>query len=307
MRRRRPFARSNKADHVFQLTATAQAALEAVSQFGPLLSAQILQLVWPKPSQETYGESVLRRLFDAGYLDRIPLVDGYGPPRVLNALGPLGRRIEAQRRQLSASNIGPRPAKQRSYKPLFINHHVATVQIGINLKLAVACLEGTLEKYTPDRELRRARNNSNARLAIIPDAFAVLNVATRTQSFFIELDRATKTVGSWRKRFFDYWRFGHTEAFHHDYNSPAILIVVDAPKSRAANRILGLKQVLNSNSGNLDPTMFWLTTLQDATPDAILCEPIWEVGGREGRFSLLPGGATAQQSMNSLPMRGVLV
>ena len=184
MARRHPFKRAHGSRRPLQLNATAQAALAAVSEYGPISGDQLRQLVWPKASQKTYAESVLRRLFDAGYLDRIAFADGPGPPRVLYVLGPIGRRAEAQRCQLSASTIAPRPAKQRSYKPLFLNHHLATAQVVINLRLAAARLHGTLSRFTPDRQLRRDRNDSAAKLPVVPDAFVVLDVAGRNTGLF---------------------------------------------------------------------------------------------------------------------------
>jgi hypothetical protein len=290
MSRRDPFKRADAPRRPLHLNHTEQATLEAVSQFGPVSSDQLRQIVWPRPSQKTYAESVLRRLFDAGYLGRIAFIDGTGPPRVLYVLGPMGRRAEAQRRQLSASTIAPRPAKQRSYKPMFLAHHLATVQVVINFRLAAARLHGTLTQYTRDRQLRRDRNDSVARLPVIPDAFVALNVAGRTQGFFIELDRATKTVASWRDRFGDYWLFRKAEAYQNDFMSPAILTVVDAAAPRAGSRLRALKQALEATAEGRDTTLFWFAKLSEATADAILTKPIWQIGGLEGSYSLLPPG-----------------
>jgi hypothetical protein len=288
MTRRNPFERTRNAALSLHLTSIAQPVLPVAADFGPVKGAQIRQLLWPKPSQKTYAESVLRQLFDAGYLDRIAFVDGSGPPRVLYVLGPAGRRAEAQRSQPSASTIAPRPAKQRSYKPMFLAHHLATIQVVINFRLDAARLHGTLTQYTPDRQLRRDRNDNAAKLPVIPDAFVALNVAGRTQGFLVELDRATKTVGSWRGRFGAYWLFQKAKTFERDFMSPAVLVVIDAPAPRAQGRLRVLKQALEGTANGRDTTLFWFATLADATADAILTKPIWQIGGREGSYSLLP-------------------
>ena len=51
-------------------------AVEDVGRFRLLTAKQLLQLNWPKQSQRRYGESRLRELFHAGWLDRQPF--GYG-------------------------------------------------------------------------------------------------------------------------------------------------------------------------------------------------------------------------------------
>jgi hypothetical protein len=302
MKRRNPFERAGAFAHPIQLTGTDQAALKAIAEYGPISSEQVRQLVWPKDSQKTHAESRLRRLFDSGYIDRLAFDDGPGPARALYVLGPLGRRTDGELLGISQKAI-PRPAKLRAYKPLFLNHHLATVQVVVNLRLAAERLAGSLVHYTSDRDLRRGRAVGTEPLPLVPDALVILSIANQTQSFFIELDRVTKSLVSWRRRFREYWGFAKSKAYETTYQSPAILIVFDAPRPLAIRRTVALAQLIKAEAGERDPTLFWLTTLTDAVPSSILTEPVWQLGSREGRYSLLPPVQTKSRPPNESPGR----
>src|SRR5687767_14871949 len=111
-------------------------AVEDVGRFRLLTANQLLQLNWPKPSQRRYGESRLRELFHAGWLDRQPFGYGLGHPLAVYSLGPEGRLHVAEKTGVPASMLGPRPVKERNHDLLFLKHHLQTVQTIINLAAA---------------------------------------------------------------------------------------------------------------------------------------------------------------------------
>jgi hypothetical protein len=226
-------------------------------------------------------------MFHAGWLDRQPFVDGLERPRAVYTLGKLGRQHIAETLGIPMSQLGPRPAKELAHDALFLKHHLLTVQFAINLAVASERLGGALLHYEDERPLKANHLKNRLTMPVIPDAFAALGIGGRTQSFCIELDRATVERRAWQRRVNGYWDWARSEDFRQRYNAPAVLVVVAAQPSVAKRRVNDLKAIAEAASRG-DPSMFLFTTLDDASPEAVLAEPIWAVGGQRALFSLLP-------------------
>jgi hypothetical protein len=166
-----------------------------------------------------------------------------------------------------------------------------TVQTVINLKLASERLGGSLVHHESERVLRAKRGAPRAAMPVVPDAFVVLVVGPRVQSFCIELDRATVDLRSWRQRLHRYWQWERTASFREDLKAPAVLIVVEARPRIGQRRVLDIKKLIDeeAKSRGTDPGLFWCTTLDEAGPDKALIHPVWLVGGQEGLHPLLRG------------------
>jgi hypothetical protein len=129
------------------------------------------------------------------------------------SLGHLGRLYTADKLGVAASLFGPRPAKERDRDLIFLKHHLMTVQTIINLKRAAERLGGSLIHYESERALRAKRGGARGGMPVVPDAFIVLVIGPRIQSFCIELDRATVGLRSWRQRLHRYWQWERTASF----------------------------------------------------------------------------------------------
>lgn len=287
MSNRAVFERARRPAYGFVRTKRDMGAIEDVGRFRFLTTAQLLQLHWPKPSQRRHGEGRLRELYHAGWLERQPLWVGLGRPHAVYSLGPLGRLHVAATRGVPVAALGPRPAKERTHDDLFLRHHLSTVQTVINLQQGAERIGGQLVHYREERQLRA----EGAADGVIPDAFVVLAMGARTQGFCVELDRATVDRATWRRRAESYCNWFQTPRYGEALRSPAMLIVVDAPGKVGEARIKELKSVLEqvAEERHADPSAFWLTSLEAATPNAVLTVPIWLVGGREGAHRLYSG------------------
>ena len=173
MARRSAFQREQKHRHGFVLMERDLKAVEDVGRYRFLTAQQLLQLNWPKSSQRRHGESRLRELFHAGWLDRQPFGVGLGHPLAVYSLGPLGRLHVAAQASVAVSKVGPRPVKERNHDLLFLQHHLQTVQVVINIAAAAERHGGSLVLYREERLLRAdwARDPKETRL--LPDAFPV--------------------------------------------------------------------------------------------------------------------------------------
>ncbi len=291
-KRRPAFARSTrKGGHALCVTQRDLKAVEDVGRFRFLIAAQLLQLNWPRPTQRRYGESRLRELFHAGWLERQPFGQGLGHPLAVYSLGPQGRVYLSEKTGVSAAKLAPRPAKERNHDLLFLKHHLQTVQTVINLADAAERHGGRLLLYREERLLRAdwARDRASAR--VVPDAFVVLTIGPRTQSFCIELDRATVDIAPWQRRIKDYLAWTQTDRFRKELQGPSVLVVVDATPRIAQRRVLELKELVDTGAKEEsgDASLFWFTSLELAGSETILDKPVWLVGGQDGLQRLYSG------------------
>jgi len=286
MTRRKVFERDDLRSGSFHITQTDLQAVEEVGRYRLLLADQIRQLAWPRASQRRHAESRLRGLFHLGWLDRQPHLDGALRPRAVYSLGRVGRPHVAHMLNVPIHELGPRPVKERHHDQLFLAHHLATVQAAINLRLAAEALGGQVVHHEDERTLKARHQRQPSAMPVIPDAFLALSVGGRTQSFCIELDRATVDRRPWRQRIKGYANWRKSADFRDHYRNPAVLIVVAADDRVAARRVRELKQIVEEVAA-VDPSLFWFTTLDDASPRAVLTQPIWAIAGRGGLYPLI--------------------
>jgi hypothetical protein len=286
--RRSAFQREQRHPRGFVLMERDRKAVEDVGRFRFLTARQLLQLNWPQQSQRRYGESRLRELFHSGWLDRQPFGVGLGHPLAVYSLGPEGRLFLSEQTGIPAGKLLPRPAKERNHDLLFLKHHLETVQTVINLAEAAEGYGGKLLYYREERLLRADFAKDRQSVRVLPDAFVVLAIGPRTQSFCIELDRATMDVAPWQRRIKDYLAWTRSEHFNKELQSPSVLVVIDATPRVAQRRVLELKRLVDDVAREIraDPSLFWFTALASAGPDSILSQPVWLVGGQEGLRSL---------------------
>jgi hypothetical protein len=287
--RRPAFTRSSRSGrHALCVTERDLKAVEDVGRFRFLTARQLLQLHWPRPSQRRHGESRLRELFHAGWLARQPFGSGLGHPLAVYSLGPKGRAHVAATSATPAAGLRARPVRERNHDPLFLKHHLQTVQIVINLAQAAEIHGGGLVHYRDERLLRADWAEDRAANRVVPDAFIVLAIGARTQSFCIELDRATVDAVAWRRRLGEYLAWTRTGRFTRELMSPSVLLVVEATPKVAQRRVQQLKELVDEAVGRdeVPPYLFWLSTLDAVGPDAVLDEAVWLAGGREGLHRL---------------------
>lgn len=243
-----------------------------------MLAQQLLQLRWPRPSQRRHGESRLRELFHAGWLDRIPYQDCLaGRARALYVLGPLGRRYVAEQLGVPVDTVAPRPARQRERESLFVRHHLSTVQAVINLRLAAEAVGGGMPFFQAERELRARHYKDKRSFPVVPDAFVALAADGGVQTFCVELDRNTVPLRAWAERIEAYWRWRSSSSYQSELQRPAVLTFVDASPSEAEGRARALRATAERTLPNVADvaSMFWFATLEAATVEAALQGAIW--------------------------------
>ncbi len=296
MANRKVFKRDKALTQGFQITQTDLSVVESVGKYRLILGDQLRQIHWPKTEQKSHAESRLRLLYHAGWLDRIPMLDGISRPRVVYFLGKSGRTYVRDRWNVLPEALGTRPAKEKLHDLLFLKHHLDTVQIAINVTCAAEQLDGQVSEFRSEWVLRALSRRDKALLPLIPDAFVTLDLRGRSQSFCIELDRGSVHTRAWRERLAAYWKWTHSTAYSRDFGSPAILIVVSSEGHSALRRLEALKQLIETEAklSGQDPSLFCLTTLNEATTSSVLTDGVWRIGGEAEPQSLMPSSARTE-------------
>ncbi len=269
------------------VTSTELAAVEDVARFRALRTDQLLRLHWPRPSQRRHGESRLRELFHNRWLDRTPLYDAPGPPRVVYTLGDLGR---SHFRGNPALGVELAVGRERMRDVFFLRHLLFTSDCVIALRLGAEATGGGLVQLLDERRLRRMMGAPGSDMTVIPDAVAVLRVGDYVRSFCVEADRGTVDPRAWRSKIDRYLKWKDAPSFRETFFSPTVLTVVDATACDARRRVTDLAKLTAFVVAERakDGTMFLFTSSDSLSSRTAVGSPIWLVCGRDGLIPLGP-------------------
>lgn len=213
------------------------------------------------PRQARYrATKALRRLFDAGYLNRVPVfapsaASGQLSPQVVQTLSAAGART---------IGLAPRLARTRAPKPrAVLTHDFWLVDLGV-LALAGCPEELTVTHWWNDRVLAARQRKGLLSLPTIPDALLVARHVQTGKDYpcLVELDLGTESVtsrGGVRPDFarkiegyLDYLGAPFRQEFGLDA-PPIVLIVADSER-----RLDSLRETTRRLGGG---GRFWFATL----------------------------------------------
>lgn len=293
-----------------QLTARDIRIVQWVYEMRFLTREQVQRLEFA-PSTASYCKRRLALLFHHGYLDRkfIPAPGSFGSTRAIYVLAARGARLVAH--ELKADiDWRPRDTVRELY---FLQHSLAINDFRIHVILA-AQRRGLLLDWVNERTLRRRGMKdhvadpkySGEKLAIVPDGYLRLTHSDRTAAFALELDRATVEEKPFKAKVRAYgeWKVSGAYRRRHGIDSLRVLFAI-APNDRDPHRLARVKRWCEAESGR---SLFWFAHMSDLNEHTVFTEPIWNVAGRDGRYSLLAGGAAwsggLPQPVTSSPLAG---
>ena len=246
------------------------------------------------PTPGKYGPQVtcyrrIAKLRQAGYLSgyRLPSLSGMGSGKLLLGLGPKGRKLLAEHLGLSRSEL--KQLKQ-VVTPVLGAHHLAVCDVRLALELACEDRPGVSLEWVSERELRnqpttRVKDPRSQpegvgapEIPLIPDGqFSITLPHGAEQTFQLEVDLGTIPSKRMLTKLAGYLALAK--------DSPILWVVPDQRRLEAiANWALKLSEGLET-----DPSIFWITTKAQITPQAVL-GPIWRVAGGPEAHALIPGG-----------------
>ncbi len=265
---------------------------------------QIEQLLFPpdKGQDHPTKTSIVRRrlklLYQHEYLERIPAPIGPG----LWAWRPV-YRLAGKGAEIVAGELGVSPKKlaywgkgsdkdHRSDEVslLFFEHALAINDVRIAVTLAAQAKGFRVEQWFDDNLLKSQEmkdyvtvkgKKQSERVAIIPDAYFVLNLGERRAHFFLELDRATMSSKRWKTRVLGYKAYTESGKYQERYHTTSLRILT---VTTTAERLVNLKKTTEQAGGS---KVFWFTTIDQATVDKIFFSPIWLVANETLPRSLL--------------------
>src|SRR5215208_4000807 len=246
------------------------------------------------PTPGRYGPQVtcyrrVARLRQAGYLTayRLPSLSGMGSGKLLLGLGPKGRKLLAEYLQLPRSQL--KQLKQ-VVTPVLGAHHLAVCDVRLALELACEGRPGVSLDWVSERELRnqpitrvkdprpQPEGVTAPDIPLIPDGQLTITLPEGAeQTFQLEVDLGTIPAKRMLSKLAGYLALA--------MDSPILWVVPDQRRLEAiANWALKLSKALE-----IDPSIFWISTKAQITPQAVL-GPIWRVVGGPEAHALIPEG-----------------
>jgi hypothetical protein len=255
------------------------------------------------------ANTALRRLFDAGYLDRVPVFlpdrrAGAVKPHYVNVLSKEG--ATAVGRSLTEGGKTPRWRRSllpRPWQPVLHGFWLREVAVAARS----SCQERGWRWWTwfDDRQLAGLKKTHGARYRTVPDGFFVITNPTAAKDFpqFVEIDLGTETVSArspgradWRGKVESYLDY-FARNFREQFGLPTLPIVLTITESERR-----LEHLLAATAASGGAGRFWFTTftrllsptgVHDTAntdpPDGLqgpFWAPIWRVPGSSQLRSL---------------------
>jgi len=274
-----------------QLTARDEQIVRSVYEVRFATQEQ-LQLLLFTPTTASSCKRRLTLLYHNGYLDRrlIPLHSRFGANRAAYCLDRRGAELLA-----FLDKTGPplswRP-RDNDREFYFIEHTLGSTEVRICATVASRHFGYDLV-WTDERSLKsRAMRDlvpdpkhPGERLAVVPDGYFQLSTSAGLQCFALELDRATVEEKPFKAKVRALGEWKVTGAYRRRFSTDSLRVLfVIASTARDPHRLARIKAWTEAEGGE---SLFWFAHLSDVTPTNIFHEPIWQVAGRTGSFTLL--------------------
>jgi hypothetical protein len=263
--------------------------LEALASLRFATAAQVRRIIFDRSSPTARqarhrATRSLRRLFDAGYLRRVPVL----APSA--ATGRLSRQLVHVLSASGARAVGVdlRWARRRAPREgEVLGHDFWLVELAVTIM--AGCPEGLgISTWWDDRMLAGRKRRGQLSLSSVPDALLVVeHLATgKPYPFLVELDLGSESVAARTHDRRDFARKieGYLDylgsAFRHDFDLPAPAVVLIVAESE--RRLHSLRTTTHQLGGR---GRFWFSTLarlrdQAASSDA----PLPYSAARQGPF-----------------------
>jgi hypothetical protein len=242
------------------------------------------------PSKNTANER-LQRLFHHRFLERrwLPVEFGQGTSQAIYLLAERGADVVAGQLSIDRGALNWREA-HREVGSLFLEHALMINDVRIAASLAAQQRGYAMEKWVKEEALKGMKEyvylitdgGARRKVAVIPDAYLVLSLGDkRGAHFFLEGDRGTEANKRWAQKVRAYLAYTESGRYSEQYGTRSLrVLTVTIGTKRMAN----LKRTTEKAGGG---QMFWFTTLEHAQPGEFLNEPVWEVAGQRGSYTLI--------------------
>lgn len=286
-----------------QLTKRDIQIIHVCYEYRALTTVQIQRLIFDQGTQVSQQrcQHRLKLLFHHGYLyrDEQPtrLSDGRRP--LIYFLDRKGAQLLGQYLGLSVSELDWDPKDTvAGASHLFIDHLLKTNDVRIAVTLAAQQEHTTIEQWIDDKTLKSRQmkdyvtlsdaKQNERKVAVVPDGYFHLTSGERQSHHFLETDMCT-VVGlstksgrrDWAKKVRSYLAYHASGQFQARYHTSSFRVLTVTTGER---RLANLKKITEEAGGR---ARFWFTTFEQLTSATALRQPIWQIAGREGEYSLV--------------------
>lgn len=275
------------------------AILRAVGRYHYLSARQTTRALVYSPGSLTLIQSKLKRLVDAGFLQRIflPRANQHaGSSPLVYSLASRGRHYLQDMGLSAPSRQRPSEEAERERSLLFLPHTLAVNDFLIAADLlSLRYPEVSLEGMIHERGLRREPvyvSEKGRIVPIVPDGWIDLLLSGNLQMCLVlELDRGTVEQRAWRRKIrslLAYARGPYQERF--GTTSLTVAVVTTAGEKRLGSLLRWTEAEIGTDCGG-DADLFRLTGIsaEEASPEAIFGQPVWYRPGDEAPVPLLEG------------------
>jgi hypothetical protein len=241
----------------------------------------------------------LQLLFHNQYLERIPIPvkPGAWAWRPVYRLAKKGAELVASELDIPVAELPywgkgfDRDHRSADVGLLFLEHTLKINDVRLAITLAAQKAGYQIEKWLDETQLKSqemkdyvtvaSSQGTRVKVAVVPDAYFILNLGKRRAHFFLELDRAMMSNKRWKTRILAYKAYIESGKYEERYQTKSLRILTVTTTSQ---RMANLTTTTEKAGGG---RFFWFTTFDLATCDKIISSAIWSVVGEENPRSLI--------------------
>ena len=281
---------------------------------------QLARLLYSAGSLK-YAERQLRRMYDAGYIDRFPVPafelwgrnrGSYGAARAIHCLDEAGARFLSEQFGVTRQEVDWRP--RHNHQPGMLDHTLATNDTLITAMVAAKRQDWQLEVIQSEREINHKRGHDRVvdpltgkRVTVKADAVCRLALPAGEGIYFsLELDRGTegmKKIKAKARAHAAHYKSGLYQKRFGTTSNRILFVVADVRDpvraqptneaewcERLAERAASIKQWIEAAVDARDQRLFWIADRRQLTPTTFFQGRVWLRPGRAEPQPLLGDG-----------------
>lgn len=277
------------AKSLVSMTEQREALLYMVARYGYVNTPQLAKRFFGGNKQSSQLADTMRKLFDAGYIDRFQQPSNSTVVRnmpLISVLTKKGAEFVAENQGIDISKLQIHSASDQP-KAAYFEHLLRVNDVRVIFELA--CEQNNYDlKWLDERTIRKnklygevvlsSEQEKLEKTANIPDGFFCIKTTTGWLSFFLEIDRSTEKLAIIHKKAQVYLAYEQTSHYAQHYGATTqagttaplfALLVTNAVKRR---------DNVSASLGKAFPNQpFLCAAYPEVTPEAVLSQPIWVV------------------------------
>jgi len=194
----------------------------------------------------TVANRILRRLFDARFLDRrfLPLL--HGSSQAMYFLGRRGMPIVSEQLNLDPDEVARTRRRDQALRPGLLEHERLINDFRIQLETGIAESSVSVKRFLHARKCECRfgirTGGQETKYYLKPDGYFELMSSHWLDSYFLEIDRSTSGLRKLSRKFRTYRAFQQSGAFEKVYDRPRFGVVVVTLTSQRAKNLVSLAE-----------------------------------------------------------------